>query len=141
MSDIFVMPSMFDNRGVVVNEAMACSLPVVVTDKTGVWGPGDIVANGYNGFVYPAGDIDELTRLVRKLVVDSPLREKMGARSLEIVRRQGYNDCVAGILRALYFVKSRPAPPAGVPASDPTFQTAVTNDPVSAGQRPRRNSN
>ncbi len=141
LSDIFVMPSMFDNRGVVVNEAMACSLPVVVTDKTGVWGPGDIVVEGHNGFVYSAGDTDELTRLVRKLVVDSRLREEMGARSLEIVQRQGYNDCVNGILRALYFVKGWPAPSPGVPAGDPAFQIALTTGPISGGQPSRRNSN
>src|SRR5205823_2176603 len=41
MSDVFVLPSSFDPRATVVNEAMACGLPIVITDRCGP--AGDIV--------------------------------------------------------------------------------------------------
>jgi glycosyltransferase involved in cell wall biosynthesis len=118
ISDILVLPSMREPWGLVANEAMACGLPVVVSNMTGAGG--DIVIDGYNGFVYPAGDTDELTRVVRKLVVDSPLREEMGKRSLEMIRRRGYTECIEGILKALYFVNGgSPAPLSSASRSEP----------------------
>jgi len=102
MSDVFALPSMNDPKPLVTNEAMACGLPVVVSHKTGVWGPGDIVRDGYNGFVYPCGDIGELARRVGTLAADATLREQMGGRSLEIIQSSGYEQCVGGILKALW---------------------------------------
>ncbi|MEA2338257.1 MAG: hypothetical protein QOE82_2264, partial [Thermoanaerobaculia bacterium] len=54
MSDVFVLPSTYEPRGAVINEAMACGLPVIVTDRCG--SIGDIVLDRDNAFVYPAGD-------------------------------------------------------------------------------------
>jgi glycosyltransferase involved in cell wall biosynthesis len=107
MADIFVLPSARDNRGVVTNEAMACGLPVVVSDRTGLWGPGDIVRHHENGFVYPAADVDALSKLVLRLANDPILRSKMGTRSREIIRQFSYEQCVDGILNALDFVTAR----------------------------------
>jgi glycosyltransferase involved in cell wall biosynthesis len=100
-ADCLVLPSEADARGVVVNEAMACGLPVIVSDRTGVWGPGDIVRDGENGFVYPCGDVGALAKAIRKLANDPDLRLRMGRRSREIIQEFGYEKCVAGILEAL----------------------------------------
>ena len=43
--------------GLVVIEAMACGLPVIVTDQVGA---SDHVINGYNGFIIPSDSIKEL---------------------------------------------------------------------------------
>ena len=99
ISDIFVLPSAVDKWGLVANEAMACGLPVVVSDRTGV--SGDLVKHGENGFVYPAGDVASLERLVSALALNSELRRQMGKRSSEIIRTYGYEQCIEGIAEAL----------------------------------------
>jgi glycosyltransferase involved in cell wall biosynthesis len=103
MSDIFVLPSSKEPLGVVTLEAMACGLPVVVTDRTGLWGPEDAVRNGENGFVYPSGNVAELAAAVRRLVLDRTLRERMGSKSREIVKDFSVERCANGILRATEF--------------------------------------
>ena len=101
ISDIFVLPSSRDPRGLVTNEAMACSLPIIVSDRTGVWGDGDLVRDGENGFVYACGDVGALGQAIRRLVTEPGLRERMAARSQEIISGFGYDKCVEGILKAL----------------------------------------
>ena len=58
-SDIFVSPSISDGQPATVLEAMACGLPVIVSDRCGV---AEIVTTGSDGFVYSANSVDELTR-------------------------------------------------------------------------------
>jgi glycosyltransferase involved in cell wall biosynthesis len=56
-ADVFVMPSLEDGFGFVVAEAMACGLPIVVTDQCGA---AEWVEPGKTGWVIPAGDEDSL---------------------------------------------------------------------------------
>lgn len=49
-ADLFVMPSRFDTFGLVVLEAMAAGLPVIITERTGAR---DLVQSGREGFVVP----------------------------------------------------------------------------------------
>ena len=98
MCDAFVLPSLYEPRGAVINEAMACGLPVVVTDRCGSLG--DIVLEGENAFVYPAGDDAALARAMDALT-DDALRARMGQRSREIIAGWDYGRGVAGVKEAL----------------------------------------
>lgn len=102
-SDVFISSSSIDAKPLVTNEAMACGLPLVVSDRTGVWGPGNLVRHGENGLVYPCGDLAALARAVRKLVSDRALRERMGTRSREIAEGFSVERCAEGIINALNF--------------------------------------
>lgn len=81
LADIFVLPSLYDTFGVVVNEAMASGLPVVTTHNVGA--TADLVADGVNGRIVPPGDAHALARALRELLQDEPLRAMMGKQSLE----------------------------------------------------------
>jgi glycosyltransferase involved in cell wall biosynthesis len=73
-SDLMVLPSQYDAFGVVVNEAMLCGCPAVVSDRVGAGY--DLIVSGQNGFVFPFGDIDALAKILREtLTVPSRLRE------------------------------------------------------------------
>jgi glycosyltransferase involved in cell wall biosynthesis len=102
MCDVFVLPSIYEPRGAVINEAMACGLPVVVTDRCGSLG--DIVLEGDNAFVYPAGDDATLARALDRLM-DEPLRARMGRRSYEIIASWDYARGVEGVKEALMFME------------------------------------
>lgn len=107
VSDAFVLPSEQDPRGTVTNEAMACGLPIVVSDRVGVWGDGDIVRHGDNGFVYPCGRVDLLTDHLRALAVDPARRLAMSRRSREIIAGWNHGVFVDGLREALGFVGRR----------------------------------
>ncbi|MBI4373121.1 MAG: glycosyltransferase [Candidatus Omnitrophica bacterium] len=91
VSDFLVMPSFRDEWGLVINEAMAAGLPVIVSDRVGA--AYDLVQHGVNGYQFPAGQEDELARYLDLLVKDDQLRKSMGERSLEMIKgfhpRQG----------------------------------------------------
>jgi len=102
MADVFVLPSTYEPRGAVINEAMACGLPVVVTDRCG--SIGDIVLDGDNAFVYSAGDDAALAAVMDRLVEDAELRKRMGERSREIIAGWDYRRGVAGVKEMLRWV-------------------------------------
>ena len=100
MADIFVLPSVFEPWGLVVNEAMCFSLPIIISDEVGAGG--DLVKEGVNGCIYPSGDIDELSNKLKMLLNDKTLREKFGKASLEIIKKWSYKECVQGVLSSLH---------------------------------------
>lgn len=102
MSDVFVLPSTYEPRGAVINEAMACGLPVIVTDRCG--SIGDIVLEGENAFVYPAGDAERLSESMARLIADPELRAQIAQRSREIIGTWTFARGVEGVKAALAYV-------------------------------------
>jgi len=103
MSDVFVLPSTYEPRGAVINEAMACGLPVIVTDRCG--SIGDIVLEGENAFVYPAGDAAVLSKSMARLIADPELRARMAERSRQIIATWTFARGVEGVKAALAYVR------------------------------------
>jgi glycosyltransferase involved in cell wall biosynthesis len=73
--DIFAAPSRRESFGVAVIEAGACGLPAVVSDAGGL---PEVVLNGITGLVVPAGDPIALQAALKRLVLDTALRERLG---------------------------------------------------------------
>jgi glycosyltransferase involved in cell wall biosynthesis len=82
-ADLFVLPSLVEPWGVVVNEAMAAALPVVLSEQVGA--AADLVEEGANGFVIPAGDAGALAEKITDVLSDEERRKAMGERSREII--------------------------------------------------------
>jgi len=61
-ADCLLLPSRVDSFGMVVPEAMACGLPVIVSDMVGAK---QLVEEGRNGFIVPAGDVNALVERMR----------------------------------------------------------------------------
>jgi glycosyltransferase involved in cell wall biosynthesis len=76
-ADIFVLPSLFEPWGLVVNEAMAAGLPCVVSDAVGA--AEDLVTDGTSGLIVPAGNADALAHAIGDLAADPDLRHRLGA--------------------------------------------------------------
>jgi glycosyltransferase involved in cell wall biosynthesis len=105
IADVFVLPSLVEPRGAVINEAMAVGLPVITTDRCG--SIGDIVLDGDNAIVYPAGDVDALAAAMDRLAADATLRTTMGRRSREIIATWDYKRGVNGVKDALRWLDER----------------------------------
>jgi glycosyltransferase involved in cell wall biosynthesis len=75
-ADVLVLPSDFGEVwGLVVNEAMACGLPAIVSDQVGC--REDLVIEGVTGFSYPCGDVQALKAKIKRLASDEELRRVM----------------------------------------------------------------
>lgn len=83
-SDIFVHPTSYDVWGLVVNEAMACGLPVVVSDRC-VAGL-ELIKDGENGYLVKMGNDKELCDRVKMILNDDTLYQKMSEGVLQTIR-------------------------------------------------------
>jgi glycosyltransferase involved in cell wall biosynthesis len=100
-ADCLVLPSRNESFGMVVPEALAAGLPVLVSDRAGA---AALVQEGQNGWVVPAGDAGALTR--RMLHAAGSREELRGMR--EACRRSAaasgwpsYGERLSSLLRAL----------------------------------------
>lgn len=80
-SSLLVCSSKHEGFAMVIVEAMACGLPVVSYDCPS--GPKDIISNGNNGFLVPAGDENALADRICRLIESAELRKRMGAAAFE----------------------------------------------------------
>ncbi len=75
--DILVMLSKFDTFGMVVTEAMAASLPVIISDNVGAK---DLVIQGENGFVVDREDVKMISSKIN-LMLNKEKRLEMGKKA------------------------------------------------------------
>jgi glycosyltransferase involved in cell wall biosynthesis len=75
-ADLLVLPSLFEPWGLVINEAMACGLPVIVSDRVGC--ADDLVRPRETGLIVGAGREIDLASAIRQLARDEPTRRQMG---------------------------------------------------------------
>ncbi|MDP4795395.1 MAG: glycosyltransferase family 4 protein [Rhodospirillales bacterium] len=78
-ADIFCLPSAEEGFGMVVLEAMASGLPVVISDQVGA---GDLITDGKNGMIVPYNDETALSNALLRLVENAGLRSDLGAAAL-----------------------------------------------------------
>ncbi|MBC8281159.1 MAG: glycosyltransferase [Chloroflexi bacterium] len=91
LADFLVLPSHRETWGMVVNEGLCFSLPVIVSDQVGAGT--DLVRHGVNGHVFPAGDVSALAEGISTLV-DLPEEErlKMGEESWNLINDWSARD-------------------------------------------------
>lgn len=80
-SDLFVLPTREDIWGLVVNEAMACGLPVITTTRC-VSGM-EMIRNGDTGILVEPDDVEGLHNAMDKLLSNDQLLRSMSAQALE----------------------------------------------------------
>lgn len=82
-ASVFCLPSYAEGFPMAVLDAWAYGIPVVTTPVGGI---PDIVQDGINGLLFPAGDIKMLTQQLGKLITNKNLREFLVSESDKLVR-------------------------------------------------------
>ncbi len=98
LCDAFVLPSIHEPWGLVVNEAMNASRAVIVSDQVGC--QPDLVTDGENGCVFPAQDVTALATAVERVLTDPSICRRMGQRSLERIQNFSFEANVRGLMQA-----------------------------------------
>ena len=88
-ADIFILPSLHESFGLVVLEAMACGLPVIVTDQVGA---SDHVLDGENGFIVPAASVEALLEKIRFLNFNRDQCLKFGEKSRDLSKSLSWSN-------------------------------------------------
>ena len=99
LADVLVLPTHSDTWGLVVNEAMVCGLPIIVTSVAGC--APDLVEDGWNGWVVPPRDHKRLSTAIRNIVEQPEIRKQMSANSRERIRRYSPEECARGLAEAI----------------------------------------
>ncbi len=84
-ASVFVMPSHAEGMPMSLLEAMAAGCPVIATEVGGI---PDVVTDGVNGLLLPAGDRDALALALHRLLVDRELGERLGREARQTIRRR-----------------------------------------------------
>ena len=74
-SDCLLLASSSETWGLVVNEAMACGLPAIVSDVCGC--VPDLIVEGVTGYAYPSGDIEALAWNMKNISGDRSSAKQM----------------------------------------------------------------
>ena len=101
MGNIFILPSKSETWGLAINEAMACSRPVIVTKKAGC--AVDLVIPGQNGIIIDPEELNLSIEYLYSLKEDFGKMSLAGSASKKIVSAFSFSTIVKNISDFLLF--------------------------------------
>ena len=105
LAEMLILPTYSDPWGLVVNEAMACGLPVIVSGIAGC--AADLVKDHWNGLRVSPKDPPCLAAAMESLAVSPEMRAKMGANSADLIGCYSPSAWAGGVLQALNDIGAR----------------------------------
>lgn len=99
LASAFIHPSYKETWGLVVNEAMAAGLPVLVSNRCGC--VPDLVSEGTNGYTFAPDDLSAMTKLMVRVSSGQVDLGSMSLASRNLIKEWGLNRFVQGMVGAL----------------------------------------
>ena len=100
LADALVFPTHSDTWGLVVNEAMACGLPVIASDVAGC--VVDLIEDNWNGRVVVAQQSRQFASAMEELARNAPLRTRMSERCGQRIKQYSPEAWAAGLAGAVF---------------------------------------
>lgn len=94
-SSVLLVVSNSDPSPKVINEAMNFGLPVVVSNRVGT--AGDLIIDGWNGYVVPLGDIDAMVSACQRLLTDPKLAGRFRQNALRQIDNWSFEKGASAI--------------------------------------------
>jgi len=95
LAEMLVLPTYADTWGLVVNEAMACGLPVILSRAAGC--ATELVREHWNGLLVQPRDVSSLALAMQTLAVQRDLCASMGANSAQHISHYSPKEWSHGI--------------------------------------------
>ncbi|WP_238398660.1 glycosyltransferase family 4 protein [Edaphobacter sp. 12200R-103] len=105
IATVFVLPSRHEPWGLIVNEVMNAGRAVIVSDEVGC--QSDLITDGVEGAVFPAGSVEGLADALRRTLVTPETAAEMGRKGLERINRWSFEEDVRGFRQALAAVTKK----------------------------------
>jgi len=102
LCDVFVLPSTYEPWGLVINEVMNAGKAVIVSDQVGC--APDLIRHKENGYVYQAGNVEDLKNGLEYVLASGSRLQAMGQKSLETINGWGLEQDVQGLHYALHAI-------------------------------------
>lgn len=99
IASVFVLPARHEPWGLVVNEAMNAARAVIVSDDVGCHP--DLIRDGVEGFVFPAGDVNELAEALRRVLASPETAARMGENALDRINTWSFEEDVLALREAI----------------------------------------
>ncbi len=96
-ADVYVLPSSYEIFGIAGLEAMACGIPVIVTDRCGI---ADVI-DGQAGLVVPYHK-EQLSNAILRVLGDDKIRSQFGEKAKILVREKFNWQKITNQLESIY---------------------------------------
>ena len=98
--DVFVLPSSAEQWGLVINEVMNHSKPVIVSDQVGC--APDLVENEKNGYIFKCSDINHLESCLQKIIFDEAKIAEMSLLSYKKINTWSFDQDIEALRVAIW---------------------------------------
>jgi glycosyltransferase involved in cell wall biosynthesis len=102
LASVFVLPARHEPWGLIVNEVMNAGRPVILSDEIGC--QPDLIADGVEGYVFPARDVNALAAALQALFATPQRAEQMGQRALERIDHWSFEEDIVALRKAIAHV-------------------------------------
>lgn len=102
--DLFVLPSVFEPWGLVINEVMNAGKPVIASSCVGA--VLDLIVPGLNGDVFEAGCVEDLREKLVFWLSDRKNLQRAGEESLRLINQWDFESACLGLMGSLAYLNT-----------------------------------